>query len=75
MKEGGHIRGYKIDDSNTINSIAEALEKLADEDNFMEKYGSRDVLLYAMGDGNHSLATAKAVWEEIKRIHILTVIS
>ncbi len=67
MKEGGHIRGYKIDDYNTINSIAEALEKLADEDNFMKKYGSRDVLLYAMGDGNHSLATAKAVWEEIKK--------
>jgi len=27
-----------------------------------------DVLLFAMGDGNHSLATAKAVWEELKPV-------
>jgi hypothetical protein len=26
-------------------------------------------LLFAVGDGNHSLATAKAVWEEIKAAH------
>ena len=24
------------------------------------------VLLFAMGDGNHSLATAKAIWEQVK---------
>ncbi len=26
----------------------------------------KPVLLFAMGDGNHSLATAKAVWERMK---------
>src|SRR5205085_3934220 len=29
--------------------------------------GDRPVLLYAVGDGNHSLATAKAVWEGLKK--------
>ncbi len=46
-----------------------ALEKLADPQVFAHKYGvqtSGEVLLFAMGDGNHSLATAKAVWEELK---------
>ena len=35
----------------------------------MQKYEVTDecgVLLFAMGDGNHSLATAKAIWEKIK---------
>ncbi len=67
MKNGGHIEGYRIDDPETVSSIAAALEKLADIDTFKNKYGSSDLLLYAMGDGNHSLATAKSVWEEIKK--------
>ncbi len=67
MKGGGHIEGYMINDRETVISIVEALEKIADADSFKKKYGSEDILLYAMGDGNHSLATAKAVWEEIKR--------
>ncbi len=67
MKNGGHIEGYRIDDPETVASIAAALEKLADIDAFKNKYGSTDLLLYAMGDGNHSLATAKSVWEEIKK--------
>lgn len=65
MKEGGHLTGYKIDQSR-MESIADALTKLADPKSFEKRYGSKDVLLFAMGDGNHSLATAKAVWEEIK---------
>ncbi len=46
-----------------------ALRGLADPQTFAAKYGiSKDspVLLFAMGDGNHSLATAKAIWEKIK---------
>ena len=37
-------------------------------DEMQAKYGTRErgVFLYAMGDGNHSLATAKGIWEEIK---------
>ena len=34
---------------------------------FEKKYGVKDVLLYAMGDGNHSLATAKEFYEQLKK--------
>ena len=33
---------------------------------FRAKYGDRAPLLFAMGDGNHSFATAKANWEKLK---------
>ncbi|HOP99763.1 MAG TPA: DUF1015 domain-containing protein [Acetivibrio clariflavus] len=69
MMNGGHIKGYKIDDEETIKGIVSALEKLADPDTFRQKYSvgkDKDILLFAVGDGNHSLATAKAHWELIK---------
>lgn len=67
MMNSGHITGYQVNDERLINQIANALEKLADAKKFSAKYGSeKGVLLYAMGDGNHSLATAKAIWERIK---------
>lgn len=69
MMEGGHIRGYHVNKEGEA-QIIEALINLADPDHFKEKYGldadRNDVLLYAMGDGNHSLATAKAIWEQTK---------
>src|SRR5690606_24974642 len=46
-----------------------ALARLGDPEVFAQKYGlSQDTapLVFAMGDGNHSLATAKAIWEKIK---------
>jgi hypothetical protein len=69
MMGGGHIRGYLIDDEETISSIAESLRNLADPAGFNARYGvkDRDVLLYAMGDGNHSLAAAKVFWEQVKK--------
>ncbi len=66
MKDSGHISGYKISDTDLINGIINGIENLADKEKFKQKYSKEDVLLYAMGDGNHSLATAKATWEEIK---------
>ena len=65
---GGHIRGYKLNE-NSMNEIDSKLEKLADKDYFESKYGVTDkgVLLFAMGDGNHSLATAKACYENLKK--------
>lgn len=69
MKNGGHIKGWKIDDEESLQSIAAALEKLAQPEAFHRKYGTgpdKGVLLFAVGDGNHSLATAKAHWENIK---------
>ena len=65
---GGHIRGYKLNE-NSMNEIDSKLEKLADKNYFESKYGVTDkgVLLFAMGDGNHSLATAKACYENLKK--------
>lgn len=68
MMNGGHITGYKIDESDLINEIAENITALTDKQIYSDKYqvSDLDVLLYAMGDGNHSFATAKALWETTK---------
>jgi hypothetical protein len=63
---GGHIEGYNIISPVAVETILDGLEQLANPDRAMELYGSEAPLLFAMGDGNHSLATAKAVWEELK---------
>jgi hypothetical protein len=70
MIKGGHITGYHITDEAKIQGVVEGLKKLADPETFKAKYGVGDdlgVLLFAMGDGNHSFATAKAIWEEKKK--------
>ena len=68
MKDGGHIKGYLLNNE-TMNEIDKKLELLADEDLFEKKYNvkNKGVLLFAMGDGNHSLATAKACYENLKK--------
>ena len=68
MLESGHLAGYAVNDE-LENKVIEALRGLANPETFAAKYGiSKDqpVLLFAMGDGNHSLATAKAIWEKMK---------
>ncbi len=67
MQKGGHIKGYNLHSEDADEVIAK-LEKLADKDYFEKKYDVSDkgVLLFAMGDGNHSLATAKACYEKLK---------
>ncbi|KPL91397.1 DUF1015 domain-containing protein, partial [Levilinea saccharolytica] len=69
MLGSGHLTGYFSSDPADEQALVAALEKLADPAAFASRYGvSADlgVLLFAMGDGNHSLATAKAIWEQIK---------
>jgi len=66
MLESGHLAGYAVKDEA---QVVAALRNLAQPEVFAAKYGvSADlpVLLFAMGDGNHSLATAKAIWEKNK---------
>ena len=67
MQNGGHLKGYKLSDS-ASDEVISKLGALADKDYFENKYGVKDkgVLLFAMGDGNHSLATAKACYEKLK---------
>jgi len=65
---GGHIKGYRIDQSQQIKQVAAALAKLADPKSYRARYQvESEVMLYAMGDGNHSFATAKAIWEKLKK--------
>lgn len=68
MENGGHIKGYKLSDK-TIDEVEEGLISLMDRDYFEKKYNVKDkgILLFAMGDGNHSLATAKANYENLKK--------
>lgn len=56
MQASGSIRGFSLNKS--------AAEKL---ENALDNLPVRDNLLFAVGDGNHSLATAKACYEELKK--------
>jgi hypothetical protein len=70
MLGSGHLSGYALDEEAMEMHILQSLKKLIDPETFAEKYnlipGKHQPLLFAMGDGNHSLATAKAIWEKIK---------
>ena len=55
-KDGGHIRGYKV---NNTKEIIAKFDRLFKENN--------NGLLFIVGDGNHSLATAKAHWDIVKQ--------
>ncbi len=71
MLGSGRLKGYRLIDPTLEKQVIAALEQLADPARFQSKYGvgpDKGVLLYAMGDGNHSLATAKAIWEQQKAI-------
>ncbi len=59
-KNGGHLKGYLVNEDGDKEGILGGFESL---------YNALDPanpLLFAMGDGNHSLATAKSCWEDIK---------
>ena len=70
MLGSGHLTGLAVTDENVREGILQALKDLIDPETFAEKYnlkpGLHQPLLFAMGDGNHSLATAKAIWEGVK---------
>jgi hypothetical protein len=69
MLGSGHLNGYLVDDTDLEQQALDALGKLAEPTTFAMKYGvapDMPVMVFAMGDGNHSLATAKAIWEQIK---------
>jgi hypothetical protein len=69
MKNSGHLIGYGINQEDYLNSVQNALANLSNPDQFKKHYNVGDdfgVLLFAMGDGNHSLATAKSIWESVK---------
>ncbi len=63
----GHLTGYLVSDD-AAEAALSAIEDLEDKSEFSAKYNTNaPVLQFAVGDGNHSLATAKTCWEEIKK--------
>ena len=73
MKGGGSISGQWISDAAKLGKISDALRGLGGKERFLGRYAvpsdraeSLKPLLFAVGDGNHSLATAKAYWEKQK---------
>jgi len=58
MQGGGSIKGYKV----TGDALSQLCESIAEYEN-----SATEGLVYAMGDGNHSLASAKAHFEDIKK--------
>lgn len=65
---GGSIKGWLLS-SEQQDMLARSLEHLCDRKAFIRRYSLEPdaaLLMYAMGDGNHSLACAKACWEQLK---------
>ena len=65
MEGGGHISGWLLQ-GEAVSSVNEAIA--AYEAEVLAKYeaSGKAPMTYAVGDGNHSLATAKACYEELK---------
>ena len=65
---GGYLKGWLVGAAQQ-SRIADALAALADPAETERKYGlpGAATLLFAVGDGNHSLATAKACYEAQKK--------
>lgn len=57
MMGGGNCEGWFIDNERVLDTMAEAISNLKKHDN----------MLFCVGDGNHSLATAKTIWDEVKQ--------
>ena len=70
MEGGGRLRGWELPQQQK-EQVAKALTALADPKAFRARYHLKEnlpVLLFAVGDGNHSLATAKECYERQKKL-------
>ncbi len=70
MQNSGHLTGWKVNKSDHA-LIDGLIEGLSDKDGFyaqypMAKNAGKQPLVLAVGDGNHSLATARQCWDNIK---------
>jgi len=69
MENSGHLTGHHVSDRKHVEQVVCALRQLGEKRRIQEKYEAKDSdgpILFAVGDGNHSLATAKRCWEAIK---------
>lgn len=70
MQQSGHLTGWKVDVC-AYGLIDAMVERLSDPEKFEESYGlsgdsGKKPLVFAVGDGNHSLATARQCWDNLK---------
>ena len=67
MEGGGHIRGWRLS-APAAAGVEAAIDRLLNAESFSRRYDAEgeSVLIFAIGDGNHSLSSAKACWEKLK---------
>jgi uncharacterized protein (DUF1015 family) len=65
MQNSGSITGWQVSSDADLGYVADVAAALAKAGTS----GANDTFLFAVGDGNHSLATAKAVWDEFRAAH------
>lgn len=67
MLDSGSIKGYVLPNE-IIQKVNEEISELGKQENFNTRYdvNDKEVLLFAVGDGNHSLATAKKCYMNLK---------
>ncbi|MBO4539877.1 MAG: DUF1015 domain-containing protein [Clostridia bacterium] len=63
-QNGGKVCGYQVADTKEIEKKFLAL---LDKNTQIEKYGEDAGMLFAVGDGNHSMASAKEHWNNLKK--------
>lgn len=70
MEHGGHITGYTLNERQKT-EVCAMLNEMNDQKRFRARYDAPDeaVMLYAVGDGNHSLAAARDSYLELKELH------
>ena len=64
MMDSGNVSGWLVNTDSDLNFIAEKIEELLCRS--VERYNGNKPFLFAVGDGNHSLAAAKGIWTELK---------
>lgn len=62
----GSVKGLKVTPEGTAH-VAGAMKALAEKENAAAQKAGREPVLILIGDGNHSLATAKSCWELLKK--------
>jgi len=70
LGKGGHIKGWFIPEGKLTEQVFRAVAELSTKEKFTARYDLKKdypFLEFAVGDGNHSMATAKAHWENIKK--------
>ena len=67
MQGGGHLKGYLLTPAD-MQGVESALANLITPEAMETRYGKAGLapLLFAVGDGNHSLAAAKTCFEEVR---------